>query len=1116
MTNQLANDLFLLMLNLSQLQDPERIVQLFTEALNDRLPGVRLGFAPRDQDGGQPGGEALAVATTHHHYGNMTITGGQDLRPETMALLGNAARMLALILENREQGLLLRDEKSQLHEVVDQCTDEVLKANRRLTLEREQRAQAQRALNHSEERLQILFDQAADAIFVCNSGGRLVQVNRKACASTGYSQEELLGLNVSDIDAHYSSPEAMRQVSEALRPGGHLTLETDHRRKDGSLFPVEVTVAQLQTPDGPQIIGIARDISERKRAERKLAELAAIVASSEESIISMDMQGIITNWNRGAESLYGYSAAEAVGRPISMLVPPGHPDLGMGFLQKALAGEKIDQYETARLTKDGRLLELSMTISPMLDESGRQIGISGIARDIGQRKRAEEAQKTSLARQRIAMDLAKLVHWEYDVDADLFSFDDQFYALYGTTAAEQGGTQMSAREYARRFLSPEDAILVKQEVGKALAASDPNYFRQLEHKIIRADGQERIISVRFSVVKDETGRTIKTYGANQDITEVKRAELALEKRLVALIRPLDDVGPIDFNDLFNLEDIQRIQDLFAQATGVASIITAPDGTPITRPSNFCRLCSEIIRQTEAGLRNCYASDAIIGRHHPDGPVVQPCLSGGLWDAGASITVGGKHVGNWLIGQVRNEAQEDEPAMREYARAIGADEERFMAALAEVPTMSREQFERVARLLYALAHQLSAVAFQNVQQARFITEQKQDQEDKARLEGQLRQTLKMEAVGTLAGGIAHDFNNILGAVLGFAEMAREDSLCGKVDPGDLDQIIASAGRAKELVKQIMTFSRKSEPDLMPLNLNQVVQRTQAVLERTLPKMITIETFLAEAPPAVQADPTQMEQVLLNLASNAQDAMPEGGRLIIETQDITLDPAYCHQYLGLEPGHYVLLMVTDTGLGMDKDTQEHIFEPFYTTKEVGRGTGLGLASAYGIVKSHGGHIHCYSQPGSGTSFKIYLPAFLERGAKARQDSISADEDLLHGSEKILLVDDEEALRQFGERTLLRKGYQVLTASSGEQALEIYGQPGQRPDLVIMDLGMPGMGGHKALKAILELDPQAKVVIASGYSAHGQVKASLESGAAGYAAKPFRRAELLTTVRRVLDKE
>jgi CheY-like chemotaxis protein len=266
--------------------------------------------------------------------------------------------------------------------------------------------------------------------------------------------------------------------------------------------------------------------------------------------------------------------------------------------------------------------------------------------------------------------------------------------------------------------------------------------------------------------------------------------------------------------------------------------------------------------------------------------------------------------------------------------------------------------------------------------------------------------------------------------------------------------------------------------------------------------------------INADPNQMEQVIMNLATNAADAMPDGGQLVIETQNLTLSEEYSRGHLEVRPGRYVLLMVSDTGHGITPQTLEHIFDPFFTTKDVGKGTGLGLSTVYGIVKGHGGHVYCYSEPGLGTTFKVYLSVYQPEAATPPRE-MNLPKHLLQGKETILLVDDEQALRDLGSHTLAAKGYRVLTASSGEECLDICRAQGSGIDLVLLDLGMPGMGGHKALKAILAINPKAKVVIASGYSANGLVKASLESGAAGFVAKPFRQLDLLATIRSVLDK-
>jgi PAS domain S-box-containing protein len=382
-----------------------------------------------------------------------------------------------------------------------------------------------------------------------------------------------------------------------------------------------------------------------------------------------------------------------------------------------------------------------------------------------------------------------------------------------------------------------------------------------------------------------------------------------------------------------------------------------------------------------------------------------------------------------------------------------------------------------------------------------------------LEAQLRQAQKMEAIGTLAGGIAHDFNNILGAIMGYAELAQELAGTGRANAKELEQVLQATERARSLVRQILTFSRKADADMRPLSLNKTVRQALQMLEHSLPKMIEIDTHLALDLQLINADPGQMEQILINLATNAADAMPEGGRLVIETQNIVLGEEYSRRHLEVVAGQYVLLMVSDTGHGIDPDTLEHIFDPFFTTKEVGKGTGLGLSSVYGIVKGHGGQVYCYSEPGMGATFKIYLPAY-QAGESPRALETNVPEMFLRGSETILLVDDEQALRDLGSQALEGMGYRVITAATGEEALNIYRQTGSDIDLVVMDLGMPGMGGHKALKAIREINGQAKVVIASGYSANGQVKASLDSGGAGFVAKPYRRLDLLSTIRSVLD--
>jgi len=391
---------------------------------------------------------------------------------------------------------------------------------------------------------------------------------------------------------------------------------------------------------------------------------------------------------------------------------------------------------------------------------------------------------------------------------------------------------------------------------------------------------------------------------------------------------------------------------------------------------------------------------------------------------------------------------------------------------------------------------------------------EDITEKKKLEAQLLQAQKMEAVGTLAGGIAHDFNNILQAIFGYSQILLMGKEPSNPDYEKLEAIEKSAQRASDLTKRLLIFSRKVESKLRPLDLNNEIEQVSQMLERTIPKMINIELHLSEDIKIINADPAQIEQIMMNLGVNARDAMPNGGRLVFETENVILDEEYCKTHLGSKSGQYVKLSISDTGHGMDKETLRHIFEPFYTTKDTGKGTGLGLAMVYGIVKSHGGYIMCYSEPDEGTIFKIYFP-IVEKEAE-RVESKKEKIPIKGGNETILLVDDEEAIRELAEDILTRFGYTVFMASDGETALEIYREKREEINLVILDIIMPGMGGRKCLEELLKMNPKSRIIIASGYSINGPAKEVLEAEAKGFISKPYDMRGMLQTVRKILDED
>jgi PAS domain S-box-containing protein len=880
--------------------------------------------------------------------------------------------------------------------------------------------------------------------------------------------------------------------------------------------------------------------------------------------------------------------------------------------------------------------------------------------------------------------------------------------------------------------------------------------------------------------------------------EEELSEEVIAQRILSLTQPLVDAKAIAFEDLFNLDDIQLLQDQFAKATGVASIITRTDGTPITKPSNFTRLCSEIIRTSDKGLANCCRSDAILGRLLTKGPQIQPCLSGGLFDAGAGISIGGHHIANWLIGQVRDQTQTEEK-IRDYAHAIDVTEEDMIQAFREVPVMSHQHFEEIAAALFTLANRLSSTAYQNLQQARFITdlnkaqEQLQDSEirlrfalegandglwdanlltgavyfnergyeilgyapgtkpgadtldwrtlvhpddfaatwahivshfrqqipmvrievrlrvqndvwkwvlargkvfkwdengqalrltgtltdidnrkkieetqrflleydrsasgedffkvlvrflvellqidsacvgrleadglsaqtvavfqdgefaenltyilqgtpcgiavgeticcyprdvrhlfpddtllqemvaesyvgttlwdsqgrkigliaiigrkaldnldlaesvlkqvasrtasefqrreaehERAILQTQLMQAQKMESVGRLAGGVAHDFNNMLGVILGHVEMAEEQ--INPADPllQDLQEIKKAAARSADLTRQLLAFARKQTVSPKVIDLNSTVESMLKMLRRLIGEDIELIWRPGYDLWPAKIDPTQVDQILANLAINARDAIAGIGRVTLETANIILDDDYCADHMGFLPGSYVLLTASDDGCGMDKETSEHIFEPFFTTKEIGRGTGLGLATIYGIVKQNSGFINVYSEPGRGTTFRILLPKYL---GKAGSEQKKLPEVAQRGQETILLVEDEQSILQLGRRMLERLGYLVLAAATPGEALRMAAQHSGEIHLLLTDVIMPEMNGRDLAKRLLSLYPKMMRMFMSGYTAdiiahHGVLDEGVQ-----FIQKPFSKAELSAKVRAALKKD
>jgi nitrogen-specific signal transduction histidine kinase len=394
---------------------------------------------------------------------------------------------------------------------------------------------------------------------------------------------------------------------------------------------------------------------------------------------------------------------------------------------------------------------------------------------------------------------------------------------------------------------------------------------------------------------------------------------------------------------------------------------------------------------------------------------------------------------------------------------------------------------------------------------FVLKDAEAEKTRKQLEEQLRHAQKMEAVGRLAGGVAHDFNNILTGITGYVELVLAE-VQSEQARRDLVQIRQFSDRAAGLTHQLLAFSRRQPLQVSTVDLNRLVKSTTAMIERLIGEDVALQLHAGEELASIRADSGQIEQVLMNLAVNSRDAMPDGGSLIIETDNVQLDEGYAGGHTAVVPGDYVRLTVTDTGVGMDAESQARIFEPFFTTKEQGKGTGLGLSTVYGIIKQHGGNIWVYSEPGNGTCFKIYLPTFDSQPEPAAVSSLVGR--VPRGDETILLVEDEPRVRDAVQRALENYGYRVLSATHPEEARRVFDEHREAIDMLLTDVVMPGYDGKQLYERISSGQPGLPVLYMSGYTDRAILDHGVLNPGITFIQKPFSPAQLVRKVRAVLD--
>ena len=896
---------------------------------------------------------------------------------------------------------------------------------------------------------------------------------------------------------------------------------------------------------------VAREINERKRAEDETTKsknrYRAVVEDMPAMICRFLPDGTLTFVNGTYCSYFDKQREELLGENFFQFIPKQDQQKVKHHFLSLNPDSPMTTYDHQVISPDGTICWQRWTDRALFDEHGNAVEYQSIGYDITEHKRAEEALRESEERYRSILENIEEGYFEVDLAGNFTFVNDSLCRIAGYTHDELIG--MNNRDYT----TPETAKKMYQVFSKTYQTGEP--ARIVDYDIFRKDGSTKTLELSASLMANSTGESVGFRGVVRDVTKRKRAEEALresEERyrslfknnhtVMLLIDPktadIVDANPAacsfygwgheeltnkKITDINTLTDEQVFQEIerakseetqhffFRHRLAKDEIVDVEvfSGPIVLNGKQLLYSIVHDITERKQFIEALRASEEkyrTVLEANPD-PVVVYDIEGKVVYYNPAFT----RVFGWSLGERLGKKmdvfvpEESWPETQKMVSGVLAGKS-FSGI--ETRRYTKEGKIIPVSISGAVLRDMDGNPVGSVINLRDISEQKN-------LEGQLQQAQKMEAVGTLAGGIAHDFNNLLQAIQGYTELLLMRKKEGEPDWRELQEVVRASKRGAELTQQLLTFSRKVESKRRPLDLNQEVGELRELLERTIPKMIDVEFKLADNLKMVNADPAQLKQVLVNLAVNAKDAMPEGGKLLIETQGVRLDQEFCKRYAEVKPGHYVLFSISDTGHGMGKETLEYIFDPFYTTKEVGKGTGLGLAIVYGIIKNHEGYITCYSRPEVGTTFRIYLPTIEPETLLV--DLMIAPEPkgvARGGKETILLVDDEEFIRELGVDVLGRAGYTVLTASNGENALELYSQERTQIDLVILDLIMPGMGGSKCLEELLNIDPHARVLIASGYSPDGPTKGALDIGAKGFISKPYDTTQLLQLVRKILD--
>jgi PAS domain S-box-containing protein len=1011
------------------------------------------------------------------------------------------------------------------------------------------------SLRESEERYRRLFEVESDAILLVEvETTRILDANAAALDLYGYSRGEILGLTAEEV---FAEPEKTRAAIADEWTGVQLRW---HRKKDGTAFPVEIAGNNFFNQGRKVHVAVIRDITGRQRAEEELRLTQFSVEHASDGVFWVDAQSRIVYANEARCRSLEYSREEL----LSLSIPdidPFFPKEGWKEFWEQIKRRGSMTFEAHDKTKQGRVFPVEV-FADYLEFGGKEY-VMAFAHDITERKRAEQALRDSEQRYRDFIAHSTEGVWRLELEQPIpinLPAEDFVGSLL-----QYGYFAECNEPYARimGFSTPEELVGIR--IGELIPPSDEERmatFRAsvqggLRNRTVEFRGRDKAGNVKHLLRTEipivQNGMLIRVWGTTRDITESKRSEEALqhsEQRYRALFEnaPLgiyrttpdgqilaanpallrmfgcssfSEMAGINLNTYsFGRENprtrFMELMDKEGEAAGLESawykingdILYVRENARAIRDASGKILYYEGTMEDITGWKQAEAEKARLAT-----AIEQAAEAVMITDTHGTIEYVNPAFTR-ISGYGREELLGQNPRMLKSGKQDPEFYHQLWATILQGKSWRGEIInQRKDGTLYTEEMNIAAVRGTLGEITHFIAT-KQDVTDRRTLEGQLRQAVKMEAVGRLAGGIAHDFNNLLTIINGYSELLMDSLASDAPAKAHLKEIYNAGERAAALIRQLLAFSRRQVLAPQVLDLNTVVSNLENMLRRLIGEDIKLHTVLDPALGQVKADPGQIEQVIVNLAVNARDAMPLGGSLTIETGNVELDETFARGHVTVHPGPHIMLAVSDTGVGMAPETQAHIFEPFFTTKEKGKGTGLGLATVYGIVKQSGGSIWVYSETGHGTVFKVYLPAVCEDPVERGLGN--ADASSTSGGETILVVEDEQAVCSLIRRALESAGYRVLVTEDGDSALATCANHGGPIHLLLTDVVMPKMSGSKVAEKVAAMRPGIKVLFMSGYTNDAIVHHDILGHDMPFIQKPFAPVALRERIREVLDRE